>query len=105
MSAGWGAPLGFSSGPSPLETLNTAVFGEPGWYCRFRHIPSDEYPYRARLRTPCASAVFNDVGHAAAFLEGGHSSDIEEMARRYTEWARGKIHGESNQSFEGNHAM
>lgn len=90
MSVGWGSPLGFSSGRSPLETLNTATFGQDGWYCRFRHIPSDEFPQRARLRTPCASAVFNDADHAAVFLEGGHSSDIREMATRYLKWSRGE---------------
>lgn len=93
MSKGWGSPLGFSSGPSPLETLNSATFGQEGWYCRLRHIPNQDLPYRARLRTPCAMAVFNDPAHASVFLEGGQSGEIEEMAKRYLEWARLEVEG------------
>jgi len=80
----WGAPLGFSSGPSPFEMANTAGFGEPGWYCRFRPIPTVEFPFKARFRTPVASAVFDSPEDARAFTE--HPGDIKELARRYLAW-------------------
>jgi hypothetical protein len=82
---GWGAPLGFSSGRSPFEEIVTAGFGEPGWYCRFRRAPREGKPLRARLTTPCASALFDSPEEAAQYTE--HPGDIAELARRYLAWA------------------
>lgn len=82
---GWGAPLGFSSGKTPFEKINTAGFGEPGWYCRFRHLPRADAPMRARLNTPCAHAIFGSVEDAELYTD--HPGDIAELARRYLAWA------------------
>ena len=81
---GWGAPLGFSSGPTPFERISTASFGEPGWYCRFHPTPTAGSPLRASLRTPCAYATFHSPENAREFLD--HPGDIPELARRYLAW-------------------
>ncbi|WP_148059094.1 hypothetical protein [Rathayibacter sp. PhB127] len=82
---GWGAPLGFSSGKTPFEQIVTAGFGEPGWYCRFRHTPTPGYPLKGRFRTPCASATFATVEDARLYVD--HPGDIAELARRFIAWA------------------
>lgn len=81
---GWGAPLGFSSGPSPFERIVSAHYGEPGWYCRFRHIPTAEFPLRARLMHPNGWATFNSPEDAALYLN--HPGETPLMARRYLAW-------------------
>lgn len=81
----WGAPLGFSSGPSPLERVISARFGEPDWYCRLRPCPTAEFPLRAVLITPCAIARFNNPDQAHLYLD--HPGEIPELARRYVAWA------------------
>ena len=82
---GWGAPLGFSSGPSPFEQIVSARYGEPGWYCRFRHMPTVEYPMRARLTHPNGWATFDSPEDATLYID--HPGETSEMARRYLAWA------------------
>lgn len=82
---GWGAPLGFSSGKSPFELANTAGFGEPGWYCRFRPKPTPEHPLRARLTSPCSFSTFDSPADARQYID--HPGDTKEHARRYLAWA------------------
>lgn len=81
---GWGAPLGFSSGPSPFERIVSARYGEPGWYCRFRHIPRPGLPLRARLLHPNGWATFESPDDAKKYLD--HPGETPEMARRYLAW-------------------
>lgn len=86
---GWGAPLGFSSGKTPFEQANTAGHGEPGWYCRFRPMPTPGYPLRARLTSPCAHSTFDSPEDARDYLD--HPGDTKEHARRYLAWAENGI--------------
>lgn len=85
----WGAPLGFSSGKSPLERIVAARHGEPGWYCRFRPTPTLEFPFRARLKTPCATARFDSAEDARLYVD--HPGEIALLASRYLRWVEDGI--------------
>lgn len=75
---GWQAPTGFA-------LANSAGPGEDGYYMRLRPKPTDEYPLRAIIRTPCASLVCTTPDEARAWLN--HPGDHPAMAAHYIEWA------------------
>jgi hypothetical protein len=80
---GWGAPLGFSSGPSPFDQANSAGPGEPGYFLKFRAMPTAEHPQRGRVSFPCGRATFDSPEDARRYRD--HPGSIRDAAKKYLE--------------------
>ncbi|MCZ4069234.1 hypothetical protein O1W71_16310 [Microbacterium sp. H37-C3] len=83
---GWGAPLGFSSGKTPFETICAASCGEPGFYLRFRAMPKPGMPHRGRVSFPCGQATFDSPEDAELYLD--HPGDVPVAAQFYIDHIR-----------------
>lgn len=79
----WGAPLGFSSGKSPLEMANTASAGDPEFELHYKALPTEEHPNRARVTFPTGRATFNNTDDAWMYLTTEQSTTIQIAAAYY----------------------
>lgn len=87
---GWGAPLGFSSGKSPLEMANSSPIGTPRFEISLRAKPTDDAPDRAKVTFTTGYATFDTAEHARTWLTTEQSDGIYAAAAMYLGWLAGK---------------